>query len=125
MKSSIGNLKILYYNARSILPKFDTLKPHFICIIGTWLSKEIGNNELFIPAFQLFRLGLGRDRHGDGVLIYVANTFLVTALPPAPSLIELLCLSVRLHTFKLRYITTQAPLVVLLMKFVLIFSLLM
>ena len=132
MKSSIGNLKILYYNARSILPKFDelrlsadTLKPHFICIVETWLSKEIGNNELFIPGFQLFRLD--RDRHGGGVLIYVADIFLVTALPPAPSLIELLCLSVRLNTFKLCvcYTAPQVPLVVFLMKFVLIFSLLM
>ena len=106
MKSSIGNLKILYYDARSILPKFDelrlsadTLKSHFICIVETWLSKEVGNNELFIPGFQLFRLD--RDHHGGGVLIYVADIFLVTALPPSPSLIELLCLSVRLNTFKL------------------------
>ena len=102
MKSSISNLKILYYNARSILPKFDelrlsadTLKSHFICIVETWLSKEVGNNELFIPGFQLFRLD--RDHHGGGVLIYVADIFLVTALPPAPSIIELLCLSVRLN----------------------------
>ena len=57
---------------RSILPKLDelrlsvdSLKPHFICIVEIWLSKEISNNELFIPGFQLFQLD--RDRYGGGV----------------------------------------------------------
>ena len=36
-----------------ILPKFDelclsvdTLKPHLVCIVETWLSKEISNNAI-------------------------------------------------------------------------------
>ena len=40
-------LGVLYYNARSLLPKFDelsiimnTLKPHIICIVESWLSSE-------------------------------------------------------------------------------------
>ena len=83
MKNTRYNLKILYYNAGSILPNFGlsvgTLKPYLVCIIvRTWLSKEISNNEHFIPGFQLFQLD--RDHHGGRVFIYVLDIFLVSVL---------------------------------------------
>ena len=88
---------ILYYNARSLLPKLDNLilaidifKPHIICIVETWLSSEITDCEISIPGFQLFRCD--RNRHGGGVLAYVSNMFSVTVLPsPTLLLRPLLC----------------------------------
>ena len=55
-------LSIVYYNARSLVPKFDelcasteTYKPDIICIVETWLNKDISNEELDIPSFMLHR----------------------------------------------------------------------
>ena len=49
-------LSILYYNARSLLPKLDELhstalsqKPDLICIVETWLSDNVNDNELLLP----------------------------------------------------------------------------
>ena len=68
--------RILYYNARSLLPKLDELHalitiktPHIVCIVETWLSSDILHNELQLPGYQVLRLD--RDRHGGGVLMYI------------------------------------------------------
>ena len=50
-------LSLLYYNARSVLSKFDEL--HATVSFETWLSSD---NELHIPGYQLLRLD--RDSHG-------------------------------------------------------------
>ena len=83
-----NNLHILYYNARSLLPKFDdlmlsviNLHPHIICIVETWLSSDIIDHEIYIPGFQLYRYD--RNRHGGGVLVYVSNMFFVSVLSPS------------------------------------------
>ena len=54
-------LEILYYNARSILPKLDELRllcgdlnPHVVCIVETWLDNSVLDNQLTISYFQLF-----------------------------------------------------------------------
>ena len=102
---SVNNLHILYYNARNLLPKFDdlllsiyTLKPQIICIVETWLSSDITDNEISIPGFQLFHND--RNRHGGGLLTYVSNLFFVTVLPfPTPPL-ETLTLSIFCNHFK-------------------------
>ena len=103
---TMQKLNILYYNARSILPKLDHLslsvklyEPHIICITKSWLSKDISGDELSLPGYQLFRLD--RDRHGGGGgggggggLMYVSLLFTVTPHPlPSPAL-ELISLSV-------------------------------
>ena len=69
-------LHVLYYNARSVLSKMDELRatmsiqqPHIVCVVETWLSPDILDNELHINDYQLVRLD--RDRHGGGVLMYV------------------------------------------------------
>ena len=48
---------ILYYNARSLIPKIDELRaiaeakhPDIIYIVESWLSDEIQDNELVLPA---------------------------------------------------------------------------
>ena len=88
---------ILYFNARSILPKLDELKvlaednnPDVICIAESWLCQEISNVEVSISGYLLYRHD--RDRHGGGVLMYVKEHIQGRVLSPCPDL-EVLALS--------------------------------
>jgi len=88
---SNSNLKILYFNARSLLPKFDELllltdfhRPDVICITESWLCLDILDSEISIPGFQTMRLD--RNRHGGGVLMYVSDKYIVKRLPSHASL---------------------------------------
>ena len=56
--SASKQLTVLYYNARSILPKLDELqanvllqKPDIICIVETWLSEDVMDNEVLLPDY--------------------------------------------------------------------------
>ena len=78
-------LTVLYYNARSILPKLDELqanvllqKPDIICIVETWLSDDVMDNELLLPDYQVHRLD--RNRHGGGIALYTHNSLLCRVL---------------------------------------------
>ena len=93
-----NNLSILYYNARSILPKHDELRlivevnnPDIICIVETWLSSEILDSEVALPGYQVHRLD--RNRHGGGIPVYVRDSF-VSNLLSSPDNLELLTLSI-------------------------------
>ena len=93
---SSKHLNILYFNARSILPKVNELqlliglhKPNIICIVETWLSSEISDQELQIDGYQIVRLD--RNRHGGGVMFHISDALHFTVLPACPSL-ELLSL---------------------------------
>ena len=104
---------ILYYNARSLLPKLDNLilaidifKPHIICIVETWLSSEITDCKISIPGFQLFRYD--RNRHGGGVFAYVSNMFSVTVLP-SPTPLEALTLCNFCNNFKVHLCLFYRP----------------
>ena len=55
VSSQSGELSVIYYNARSLIPKIDELRaiaeakhPDIICIVESWLSNEIQDNELVI-----------------------------------------------------------------------------
>ena len=79
---SENTLNIVYYNARSLLPKLDDLKgiietesPDIICIVETWLSSDILDNELAVSNYQIFRRD--RNRHGGGVMMYVHSCLTV------------------------------------------------
>ena len=70
------DLSILYFNARSILPKFDelqavclTLDPDIICITETWLSSDIEDQEIVLSGYYSCRLD--RNRHGGGLVIFL------------------------------------------------------
>ena len=70
-----SSIKILYFNARSILPKIDSLQavvtvenPDVICVVETWLSSDIDDREVDIPSYDIVRKD--RNRHGGGVCIY-------------------------------------------------------
>ena len=88
---SNSNLKILYFNARSLLPKFDELslltdshRPDVICITESWLCPDILDSEISISGYQTMRLD--RNRHGRGVLMYVLDKDIVKRLPSHASL---------------------------------------
>ena len=61
----VGELSILYFNARSLLPKIDELRalvqPYVICIVETWLDESIQDVELSVKNYTLVRLD--RYRH--------------------------------------------------------------
>ena len=85
-------LSILYYNARSLLPKLDELhanalsqKPDLICIVKTWLSDDVNDNELLLPGYQQFRLD--RNRHGGGIILYVCSSLLCKLLVKGAQLV--------------------------------------
>ena len=75
-----GSFSVLYFNSRSLLPKMDVLRatcavysPDCVCVVETWLSKDISDSEVGIDGFSTIRLD--RNRHGGGVLIYVKSSF--------------------------------------------------
>jgi len=93
-----NNMTIMYYNARSLIPKYDELfvtmethNPDMICIVETWLCDDILNSEIALPGYQLYRRD--RNRHGGGVLIYVKDHFVCSMLPSADNL-EIITVSV-------------------------------
>lgn len=70
-------LNILYFNARSLLPKFTELQliamaylPSVICTTESWFCSDIMDSEISIPSYQVVRLD--RNRNGGGVLMYVS-----------------------------------------------------
>ena len=85
-------LKILYYNARSLLAKFDEL-----LILADSHNPDIQDSEILIPGYQSLRHD--RNRHGGGVLMYVSHRFTVKLLPFHPSL-ELLTVTLHSGNFK-------------------------
>jgi len=97
-------LKILYFNARSLLPKFDELVlvvhthvPDVVCITESWLCPEIQESEVSLPGYQQLRLD--RGRHGGGVIMYISYKFTVKRLPSHP-LIELLTITLHSGNYK-------------------------
>lgn len=96
--------KVLYFNARSLLPKIDELralcllqKPHCVCIVESWISQDIVDSELFISNYSLLRLD--RNRHGGGVLIYFLSTMTASILFKGSVDLELLIVSFKLSSF--------------------------
>ena len=95
---SNNSMSILYFNARSVVPKHDELctvvkvnNPDIVCIVETWLSADILDIEIALFGYQVHRLD--RNRHGGGVLFYVRDNF-VTNLYPSPDNLEILTLSI-------------------------------
>ena len=66
----------MYFNARSVFRKLDNSKlvcaihhPDVICIVESWLDKEISDSELSLDCYNVSRVD--RNRRGGGVLIFV------------------------------------------------------
>jgi len=101
------SLSVLYFNCRSVLPKHDELvalclsnRPDVICLVETWLSTDILDNEVAIPHYSLLRSD--RNRHGGGVAIYVHCSILFNVLLSGPPSLELIMVSLTKNSFKLR-----------------------
>ena len=79
-----NNLLIVYFNARSLIPKLDELcaivETHNpdVSIVESWLCADIPDNEIYIPGYHVFRKD--RHRHGGGVLLYIKDMFVVREL---------------------------------------------
>ena len=93
------SIAVLYYNAKSLIPKPDDLhaitevhNPDVICVVQTWLGEKISSAEVSIPDYQLLRLD--RNCHGGGVLMYVRNNLVTNVLLCGPHNLELLIISV-------------------------------
>ena len=72
VNSKSSDINVLYFNARSLVPKIDELRlicascnPDIVCVVETWLDGEIADTEVAIPNFSLTRLD--RNRHGGGI----------------------------------------------------------
>ena len=104
MRSSCSSslFSIVYYNARSLLPKMDELaamvsasRPAVVCIVETWLCDYILNSEICLPDYAIIRLD--RNRHGGGVLMYVHSSLDFNVLFRGYSDIELLAVSISIN----------------------------
>ena len=102
-----STLNILYYNARSLIPKLDELRlecvnrqPDIVCIVETWLDDTVSGNELLLPDYQIYRYD--RNRHGGGVAIYVhVSLSCKIVLEGGPHKLEFLSLSVLSDSFSI------------------------
>ena len=94
-----NNLRILYFNVRSLYPKFDELcaqcdieKPDVICLTETWLCADIIESECTIPGYKCIRCD--RNRHGGGVAVYISENLEFQVIMCGPSGLEFLLVSV-------------------------------
>jgi len=68
-RDSNEKLLILYFNARSLIPKLDELcalveihNPDVISIVESWLCADIPDNEISIPVTIFFvKIGIGME----------------------------------------------------------------
>ena len=74
-------------------------KPDIICIVETWLDKDIKDSEVNIPSYSLTTLD--RNRHGGGIAIYVANNLPFLLVVAGPNLLKFMVICVKLLHGKL------------------------
>ena len=96
-KSSL--LSIVYFNARSLLPKINELQalclalnPDIVCITESWLAGVIQDLEIDIPEYNCLRLD--RDRHGGGLVLYLKSTIEYKSITIGPDNLELSIFSI-------------------------------
>ena len=111
---SCPQLKLFYFNARSIVPKLDELltlvqceHPDVICIVESWLNSDILDSEISIPGYQVFRKD--RNRHGGGVLVYTRVELDCSTIDHPFTDLELLWLSIHRGNFRLTLGTFYRP----------------
>ena len=83
-----------------MLPKIDNLRglcslyfPDIICVVETWLHKDILDSEISIQGFSIVRLD--RASHGGGVIIYFKSLFICSPLSISTAEIECIALSLK------------------------------
>ena len=108
-KSGMNKLTILYYNARSILPKLDNLtaiccasNPDIVCIVE--LSGDISDDEIALSGYSIVRLD--RNRHGGGILIYIRSSLSFHVTVPGPFDLEIIFVTIHLSDNKSLFLGT-------------------
>ena len=98
---NLGKLLILYYNARSVLPKLDNLaatcpacSPDIVCMVESWLCSDTSDNEISLPNYSIIRLD--RNCHGGGILLYFKDNLSFKVVLHGPSGLELIFISILL-----------------------------
>ena len=96
----------MYFNCRSLLPKFDELAalcstnmPDVVCLVETWLCSDILDTEISIPNYSIVRLD--RNRHGGGVAMYIRNSLSYNVVLYGSAGLEVIVVSLSKCNFKL------------------------
>ena len=89
----------MYFNTRSLIPKLDELRlicatssPHIVCVVETWLGREISDSEIAINDYNITRLD--RNRHGGGIAFYIRSDLHSEIVLKQPYDLEFILLSV-------------------------------
>ena len=99
-------LTVIHLNARSLLRHFDDVAslvslycPQVLAVSETWLDSLVGNNEVHLPGYCLFRND--RSRSGGGVAIYCLDSLTCSLLScgTSPAGLEFLWVSVKSGCF--------------------------
>ena len=74
----VKSLNLCFNNVRSLLPKIDefrstclSLDSDIFGVTETWLSEEILDGELYVPAWLFPVTTRSYNRHGGGIALYV------------------------------------------------------
>ena len=68
-------------------------KPDLVCFVENWLSKDVTDNEILLPDYQVH--SLDHNRHGGGIVLYAHNSLSYKILlQGGPHNLEFLHLSV-------------------------------
>ena len=85
----LNNFSVLYFNARSLLPKIDELRlvcavtrPDVVCVVESWLNDDIDDSELVSSDFYIIRLD--RNRHGGGIVFFIKSYLYSEVLLKSP-----------------------------------------
>jgi hypothetical protein len=86
---STGELSCLCFNAQSIVAKVDCLqatvevyRPDVIGVTESWANEDIGDAELGIEGYDLFRHDRPTGNKGGGVLLYVKHSLSAVEFTP-------------------------------------------
>jgi len=89
----------LYFNARSLVPKYSELcavvkayNPDIVCIVESWLGDCVFDKEVAIPGYRTHRLD--RNRHRSGIIVYVSEALISNIISLSSHGMELLSLAV-------------------------------
>ena len=101
-----SKFSIMYFNSRSMLPKFDepvalysSYKPDIICLVETWLCEDVLDSEIHVSNYSILKLD--RNRHGGGVALYIHNSIMYNVLLCGQAGLELIVVSLSRTNFKL------------------------
>ena len=96
-------LQLAHLNARSLIRHFDhvaclvsSVHPEVLALSETWLDSSVGDGELYLPGYTLYRCD--RSRCGGGVAVYYADHLSCAVLSCGPSASGVECLWVSIDS---------------------------